>query len=89
MSSVTDNIYEINKNITKLLNFTKKLKHENEKLNIQITELKKEKEALNNKYNALKLAKNITGDKQATLETTLKINELVREIDKCIAMLNR
>ena len=40
------------------------------------------------KYDVLKIAKTINGSKENTRETKLKINALIREIDKCIIQLN-
>ncbi len=40
------------------------------------------------KFDVLKVAKTINGSKEDTRETKLKINALVREIDKCIIQLN-
>lgn len=40
------------------------------------------------KYDVLKIAKTINGSKEDTRETKLKINALIREIDKCIIQLN-
>ncbi|MBT4778905.1 MAG: hypothetical protein P8P19_07515 [Polaribacter sp.] len=39
-------------------------------------------------YHLLKIAKTIEGSKENTRETKLKINTLIREIDKCIIQLN-
>ncbi len=39
-------------------------------------------------YQLLKIAKTIEGSKQNTRQTKLKINTLIREIDKCIIQLN-
>ena len=39
-------------------------------------------------YKLLKIAKTIAGSNENTRETKLKINTLVREIDKCISLLN-
>jgi hypothetical protein len=39
-------------------------------------------------YQLLKIAKTIEGSKENTRETKLKINTLIREIDKCIIQLN-
>ncbi|TYP96059.1 hypothetical protein C7447_11018 [Tenacibaculum adriaticum] len=47
-------------------------------------QLQKEKE----KYDLLKVAKTIEGSKENTRNTKLKINALIREIDKCITQLN-
>ena len=64
-----------------LLQNTSKLQHkllEKEQLLEQ-----KEKE-----FNLLKIAKTIEGSENSTRDTKLKINALIREIDKCIVQLN-
>ena len=70
------------------------LEKENKNLVVEIEEVKKELEdksqqilELNEKIKLLKLAKNVDGE--STKEVKLKINEMVREIDKCIAQINR
>ena len=70
------------------------LEKENKDLTIKVEEVKKELEEknqqileLNDKIKLLKLAKNVDGE--STKEVKLKINEMVREIDKCIAQINR
>lgn len=82
--------------VQKVLNLYQRLKKENAELLKQKNELKmqlKDKDSeldfLKNKYNKLKLAKSIlasTGDKH---DAKIKINSIVREIDKCIALLNK
>lgn len=82
--------------IEKVLNLYEHLKGENTELLKEKNELKKalqdkesELEFIKNKYNKLKLAKSIlasTGDKH---DAKIKINRIVREIDKCIALLNK
>ena len=57
------------------------------------TEEKKQKQKenfseLEEKNKVLKLANNISGAEGKNTEVKLKINELVREIDKCIALVN-
>jgi hypothetical protein len=37
----------------------------------------------------LKLAKTVAGSDEKTLDIKAKINDFVREIDKCIAILNK
>ncbi|MDD4576080.1 MAG: hypothetical protein PHI36_06595 [Bacteroidales bacterium] len=73
----------------------KKIKHENEHLRNQIVELKIDIETskeqideLENKIKIIKLSKTIENKRELT-DTKLKINELVREIDRCIQMLNQ
>ena len=72
--------------------------HENEeKMANQLKKLDEEKRNLQNEINQLqeqvkllKLAKQLEGDSvKDTKEVKLKINEMVREIDKCIALMNK
>ncbi|MFO7844350.1 MAG: hypothetical protein R6V16_11120 [Bacteroidales bacterium] len=82
--------------VNKVFKLYERLKTENAALLKQKNELKKELkdkeselEFLKNKYHKLKLAKSIlasTGDKH---DAKIKINRIVREIDKCIALLNK
>lgn len=44
---------------------------------------------LSEKYKVLKVAKSLSEPGAKSTDTKLKINELVREIDKCIALLNK
>jgi len=44
---------------------------------------------LNEKHDLLKVAKTINGSNIDTKDTKLKINALIREIDKCIIELNQ
>ena len=44
---------------------------------------------LEHKYNNLKLAKVLTNGEEGVHDAKIKVNSIVREIDKCIALLNR
>ena len=70
-----------------LLNENQKLIAENQKLNGLISEQKQFIKQLEEKNKILKLAK-ILETKEGNVEAKLKINELVREIEKCIGLLN-
>ena len=49
-----------------------------------------ELEELNQKYKVLKMAKSLEGGEvENNKDIKLKINEMVREIDKCIGLLNK
>ncbi|MFW5758579.1 MAG: hypothetical protein ACOCYO_07860 [Bacteroidota bacterium] len=50
-------------------------------------ELSRRFQQLENDYNTLKVAKSISGEHQ--LQSRLKINEMLREIQKCYSLLNR
>lgn len=58
--------------------------------NLQRQLLEKEQvlEQQKQEFNLLKIAKTITGSNQSTRDTKLKINALIREIDKCIVQLS-
>jgi|SRR6056297_1107669 len=82
--------------VQKVFNLYDRLKSENAALLKEKNELEKklkdkesEIEFLKNKHNKLKIAKSIlasTGDKH---DARIKINRIVREIDNCIALLNK
>jgi hypothetical protein len=55
------------------------------KLNLKNFEI----ESLEVKLSTLKLAKSISGNNNDMHDAKLKVTNLVREIDKCIALLNR
>lgn len=88
-------INKLQTGIHRLIELYEQEKAQNSILKQRINELsnlllEKEKEtmSLETKYNTLRMAKTLseTGD---TLETKVKVNNLVRELDKCIALLNR
>lgn len=58
-------------------------------LNAEIEKLEHEKLELGRKIENLKIASGILSGVDENREAKLKINRLIREIDKCIALLNR
>lgn len=66
----------------------KKLKGELNELKETVENQKKTISDLEEKYKVVKLAKSISGENGESRELKYKINELVREIDKCMALLN-
>jgi len=74
--------YEFLKNENEiLLQSTTKLQHQLFKRDQLLAEQKKQ-------YDLLKIAKTIDGSSSNTRDTKLKINTLIREIDKCIIHLH-
>ncbi len=65
------------------------LKKQTEELKIQLKNKEAELDFLKNKYNKLKLAKSFLASAEDKHDAKIKINRIVREIDKCIALLNR
>jgi cell division protein FtsB len=81
--------------VRKLLEKNNSLKAENEKLsqetkalNARIENLKANLSELENKLIVVKLAKTLNKEESRT-NVKLKINELVRDIDRCIGLLNK
>ena len=68
----------------------KKLKSQIEQLGEEKTNLSEEIVKLQEQIKILKLAKQIDGEGvDKTKEVKLMINEMLREIDKCIALMNK
>ncbi len=62
---------------------------DNEKLIQKIEEIAREKSELEDKYTTLKFSKAIEASSGDVHHAKIRINQIVREIDKCIALLNR
>jgi chromosome segregation ATPase len=91
-----DIVVTLKDKVKKLLSLYDNIKAENIELKKQTEEYKtqiKNKEAeldfLKNKYNKIKLAKSLLASTGDSHDAKIKINRIVREIDKCIALLNR
>jgi hypothetical protein len=82
--------------VTKLVSLHEQLKSEHQQLLNEQRELLEtiklkdiELKDLHSKYENLKLAKHLVSGGEDTHEAKLKVNRIVREIDKCIALLNK
>jgi hypothetical protein len=76
-------LYESEKELNKVL------KRQNELLLKEISLLKKENEELKIQYNKIDLANVFVNASGTTHDAKIKVNRIVREIDKCIALLNK
>lgn len=65
------------------------LKSGNELLKAKLNEREEKMKELEIKYDRIKLTGALLGEGGNALEAKKKITELVREIDKCVALLNR
>jgi len=65
------------------------LQEDNDALNAKLQEQEKKIVALQDKVKLMNISKSFDIDKDDVRSTRLKINEYVREIDKCIALLNK
>ncbi len=82
--------------IKKLISLYNKAKQEqeavvnkNEKLKNKLAEMQEIINELEKKNKLIKMSKVVSSSKQDNKETKQKINEYVREIDKCIGLLNK
>jgi len=94
MKDVATLVSGIDYKLRKLIEHHQLLRSENGGINKEIQELRlvnneqREKiKQLEEKIKILKLAKTLE-NKEGNVEAKLKINELVREIDKCIGLIN-
>jgi phage shock protein A len=67
----------------------KELEQKNKELLNRVAFLEKKLTETEEKYNKMKLAKTIVAADDDTHDARIKMNRIVREIDKCIALLNR
>lgn len=65
------------------------LKTENSQQKIDLESAKSTQLELDEKIRLLKLAKSIEGTSEKTLDIKQKINDFVREIDKCVVLLKK
>jgi predicted nucleic acid-binding Zn-ribbon protein len=65
------------------------LKHGNEALKNMLYDRDEKLKELEIKYERVKLSGALLGEGENAFEAKKKITELVREIDKCVALLNR
>jgi len=65
------------------------LKTQNDQLTSKLEESAREMADLKEKYNTLKFSKTIEAKSGDVHFAKIRINQIVREIDKCIALLNR
>ena len=66
-----------------------KLSEDNQNLVDKLKQQEEEINELKKQNNTLKLAKAFSAESEESQEAKLQINRIVREIDKCIALLNR
>lgn len=61
----------------------------NRELMQKVAQHEKEIDSIKTKYKTLKIAKTVSGADNDVHETKLRVNRIVREIDNCIALLNK
>jgi len=96
MSSVADQLNSVLHKTARLIELCNALQEENDLLKQENLQVKSALETakikntdLEEKLRVLKLAKSIEGTSEKTLDIKQKINEFVREIDKCVVLLKK
>lgn len=72
-----------------LLQQVDRLEQSNSDLRVELDSLKGEINSLKESNQVLRMAKAVSGEDQNTRDLKLRINEYIREIDRCIALINR
>lgn len=96
MSVIAKKLDQVLDRTQKLVDLSKALQEHNDLLNLENQSLKvaletseNKRKELDEKLRVLKLAKSLEGTSEKTLDMKQKINEFVREIDKCIVLLKK
>ena len=96
MSSVAEQLNSVLNKTARLIELCNALQEENELLKQENASVKLALNAskakisdLDEKMRVLKLAKSIEGTSEKTLDIKQKINDFVREIDKCVVLLKK
>jgi len=96
MSSVANQLDSVLQKTARLIELCNALQEENELLlkenefvKSALTNAKNKNTELEEKLRVLKLAKSLEGTSEKSLDIKQKINEFVREIDKCVVLLKK
>ena len=89
INTLSNNITVLKEEYQKVLNENSELKDELLSLKNQIITKENENNDLITNYESLKMAKTIAVSSGDAHDAKIKINKLVREIDKCISLLNK
>lgn len=96
MSSVADQLTSVLQKTARLIELCGALQEENDLLKLEnesvkgaLSTSKAKNSDLEEKLRVLKLAKSIEGTSEKTLDIKQKINDFVREIDKCVVLLKK
>jgi len=89
-------ISSLEEKIKRVIRVAESLRVNNVQLKQRVDELSglllvknREMEVLESKYQSLRLTKNLASSPEEVKNVKFQVNRMVREIDKCIALLNR
>ena len=96
MTIQEDIIFSLEGKITRVIELAERLKTNNMQLQQQVDKLSgqlraknQEMEVLESKFQSLKLTKTMISSAEDVKNVKFQVNRMVREIDKCMALLNR
>lgn len=89
LDSVTLKVERLLKSRQTLLDRLQKLEQINLELNNELDTFRKDNESLREANQVLRMAKAVSGEDQNTRDLKLRINDYIREIDRCLALINR
>ncbi len=89
IKTLRDKIFDIVRESEKVKSENEVLARENKSLNEIIKAKQKEISNFEKKLDTLKIAKTVAMSAEDKHEARIKVNKIVREIDKCIALLNK
>jgi predicted metal-dependent hydrolase len=89
INTLQENIHVLQTKFFKQKEEIQGLMKEKAEISVKLKEKEIESQSLETKLNTLKLAKSLTGENTDMQDAKIKVNNLVREIDKCISLLNR
>jgi len=96
MAIQEDIISSLEEKIKQVIRVAEGLRANNSRLQQQVDELSgrlrdkdQEVEVLESKYQSLKLTKTMASSPEDVRNVKLQVNRMVREIDKCIALMNK
>lgn len=96
MNNNLDQLKELKNKVEKLINLQEQLVKQNQQLQVINNQLIQKNQrqdnqifSLEEKIKVVKLAQQLSGSDQNNRDIKLKINEYIREIDKCLGLINK
>lgn len=96
MSEILEHIGQVHKRAEKLIHLHRllleennRLKADNKKLAETVAQQSRELNDLGERLKVIRVARQVSGSDQNSRDLKLKINEYIREIDRCLALINR
>jgi len=89
LEGIKDKIQTVKNRMQEHLDENSRLKQQNDDLHQKVQQKQSVIDELEQKNQQLSLVKSIMADSEDAHDARIRINRIVREIDKCIALLNR